>query len=247
MTSPAAPLRELAQQGHLSTHQFMDQATLDWITANRPTLAPAASLPYPLLLLVPEAAWFVEARGVDSIHGVRHGARVCLLASLLAQEHKLSHDDTVALCAAAAVHDCRRRDDRADPGHGHRAAHWFARNNATVLAVGGWHTSAAALAKAAVAIGLHDVPHHVFSPKEQRAYQTARLPVDLLKAADCLDRYRLPLTRWWPDPSYLRITVPSWLHAVAFDLVVRSEQARLDGATHHDALTHALALLGHDQ
>ncbi|MER6171831.1 hypothetical protein, partial [Streptosporangium sp. NPDC001681] len=71
--------------------------------------------------------------------------------------------------------------------------------------------------------------------------------VDLLKAADCLDRYRLPLTHWWPDPSYLRITVPSWLHAVAFDLVVRSEQARFDGATHHDALTHALALLGQDQ
>ncbi|MGW2199115.1 hypothetical protein ACWCSH_43130, partial [Streptosporangium sp. NPDC001682] len=79
------------------------------------------------------------------------------------------------------------------------------------------------------------------------AGQTARLPVDLLKAADCLDRYRLPLTHWWPDPSYLRITVPSWLHAVAFDLVVRSEQARFDGATHHDALTHALALLGQDQ
>jgi hypothetical protein len=54
-----------------------------------------------------------------------------------------------------------------------------------------------------------------------------------------MDRYRLPLTRWWPDPSRLRIAVPDWLHPHAFDLVVRSEKARLEGATHNQALDHA--------
>jgi hypothetical protein len=37
--------------------------------------------------------------------------------------------------------------------------------------------------------------------------------------------------------------VPDWLPPAAFALVVRSEQAGLDGATHHDALTGARQIL----
>lgn len=95
----------------------------------------------------------------------------------------------------------------------------------------------------AAAIGLHDVPYSDFTPEQNRAYQRAPHLIDLLKAADCLDRYRLPLTRWWPDPSHLRIVIPAWLHPVAFDLVIRSEQARLNGATNHGALIQARQLL----
>jgi len=90
---------------------------------------------------------------------------------------------------------------------------------------------------------------HSGSPANQHAVTTMlgrELPPDLSQQAasaiglhDCLDRYRLPLARWWPDPSHLRIVIPAWLHPVAFDLVVRSEQARLDGATNHGALIHA--------
>jgi len=93
--------------------------------------------------------------------------------------------------------------------------------------------------QAASAIGLHDVPYADFTPQQNFAYLRAPHLIDLLKTADCLDRYRLPLARWWPDPSHLRIVIPAWLHPVAFDLVVRSEQARLDGATNHGALIHA--------
>ncbi|MCX4752577.1 hypothetical protein [Kitasatospora purpeofusca] len=69
-------------------------------------------------MLVPADTWFAQPQLVDSIHGIRHNARVSLLAGLLAQEYGLDPDHTAALCTAAAVHDCRRRDDRDDPGHG---------------------------------------------------------------------------------------------------------------------------------
>ncbi|MFI6154219.1 hypothetical protein ACIBCA_16215 [Kitasatospora sp. NPDC051170] len=194
-------------------------------------------------MLVPDVTWFAEPQLVDSIHGIRHNARVSLLASLLAQEYGLDRDHTAALCAAAAVHDCRRRDDRDDPGHGQRAAAWFTRNQAAVGSMLGRELPRDVSAQAASAISLHDVPYAAFTTEQNRDYQQAPHLTDLLKAADCLDRYRLPLMRWWPDPSQLRLLVPAWLHPVAFDLVVRSEQARLDGATSHGALIHARQIL----
>ncbi|MDY0814000.1 hypothetical protein [Kitasatospora purpeofusca] len=195
-------------------------------------------------MLVPADTWFAQPRLVDSIHGIRHSARVSLLAGLLAQEYGLDPDHTAALCTAAAVHDCRRRDDRDDPGHGRRAALWFTRNQQAVTTMLGRELPPPGLSQqAAIAIGLHDVPYPDFTSQQDLAYQRAPHLIDLLKAADCLDRYRLPLTRWWPDPSHLRIAIPAWLHPVAFHLVVRSEQARLNGATNHGALIHASRFL----
>ena len=236
----AASLRELAENRSLPAHQLMDQDTLTWIARNRPEITAAApTLPHPPLMLVPDAAWFADARLVDSIHGIRHNARVSLLAGLLAQEYGLDHDHTAALCAAAAVHDCRRRDDREDRGHGWRAAAHFTANPTAVSSLLGRELPPNLSAQATSAIGLHDVPYSAFTPEQNHDYQRAPHLTDLLKAADCLDRYRLPLSRWWPDPFQLRILIPAWLHLVAFDLVVRSEQARLDGATNHGALIHA--------
>lgn len=240
----SASLRELAENRSLPAHQVMDQDTLTWITRNRPEASAAPpTLPHPPLMLVPDATWFAQPQLVDSIHGVRHNARVSLLAGLLAQEYGLDRDHTAALCAAAAVHDCRRQDDRDDPGHGRRAGTWFSRNQQAVATRLGRELPPDLVAQAASAIGLHDVPYADFTPQQKFAYLRAPHLIDLLKAADCLDRYRLPLTRWWPDSSHLHIVVPTWLHPVAFDLVIRSEQARLDGATNHGALIHASQLL----
>ncbi|WP_280718568.1 hypothetical protein [Kitasatospora sp. MAP5-34] len=226
----------------------MDQDTLAWIAGNRPEASAAPpTLPHPPLMLVPDATWFAEPQLVDSIHGIRHNARVSLLAGLLAQGYGLDLDHTAALCAAAAVHDCRRGDDRDDPGHGRRAALWFTHNQHAVTTMLGRELPPDLAAQAADAIGLHDVPYAGFTPQQNLAYHQARHLIDLLKAADCLDRYRLPLTRWWPDTSHLRIVIPAWLHPVAFDLVVRSEQARLNGATNHSALIHASQILNPQQ
>ncbi|MFJ9522784.1 hypothetical protein ACIRPK_31620 [Kitasatospora sp. NPDC101801] len=222
----------------------MDQDTLTWIAGNRPEASAAPpTLPHPPLMLVPDVTWFAQPQLVDSIHGIRHNARVSLLAGLLAQEYGLDRDHTAALCAAAAVHDCRRRDDRDDPGHGRRAASWFTRNQHALTLMLGRELPPDLSQQASAAIGLHDVPYAGFTPQQNLAYRRAPHLIDVLKAADCLDRYRLPLTRWWPDPSHLRIVIPAWLHPVAFDLVIRSEQARLNGATNRGALIHASQIL----
>ncbi|MGR6924204.1 hypothetical protein ACU635_58925 [[Actinomadura] parvosata] len=241
---PAVPLRELALQRCLPPHQAMDQPTLTWIAENRPaettrTMA-VPDLPIPLL---PDVAWFAREQAADGIHGVRHNARVCVLAGLLAQLHHLEPEQSAALCLAAAVHDCRRHNDRADLGHGRRAAAWLSRHHPDVTATFGLTLPVEVMAAASTAISLHDVPYPDFSSTQASAYRRAESQTDLLKAADCLDRYRLPLPRWWPDTSRLRVTVPAWLHGVAVDLMLHSEQARLDGASHRDALTHACQII----
>jgi hypothetical protein len=173
----------------------------------------------------------------DSNHGIRHNARVSFLAALLAQERGLDGDAIAAVCAAGAVHDCRRLDDRADPGHGQRAALWFGHHTGTVTHVLGHQVPVALLQRAAEAVAVHDVPYDRFNPSRERAYREDPRLVDVLKAADRLDRYRLPLQSWWPDMTRLRVAVPDWLPPAAFALVVRSEQAALDGATPYDAIT----------
>lgn len=241
---PAVPLRELARLKRLPPHQAMDQPTLTWIAENRPTEAvrTVAVADQPMLLM-PEATWFTSGLAATGIHGIRHNARVCLLAGLLAQHHRLNPDQTAALCLAAAVHDCRRRNDRDDPGHGRRAAAWLSRRHPAVTATFGLDLPEESVAAARTVISLHDVSYPAFSRAQNAAYRQAARLTDLLKAADCLDRYRLPLPRWWPDTAYLRVTVPGWLHGVAADLMLHSEQASLDGATPHGALIRAIQII----
>ncbi|MFF4411392.1 hypothetical protein ACFYY8_02625 [Streptosporangium sp. NPDC001559] len=239
-------LKDLARTGRLPDHQVMDQPTLTWIAEHRPAEASrTVAVTDPPGLLTPEPAWFTSRQAADGIHGIRHNARVCLLAGLLARQHRLEPDEDSAVRLAAAVHDCRRRNDRADPGHGQRAASWLARHHPAVTAAFDLDLPARSLTAAGTAIGLHDIPYSSFSPAHHHAHRRAEPLTDLLKAADCLDRYRLPLTRWWPDTSQLRVPVPDWLHGIAFDLMLHSEQARLEGASHHDALVHARQIISH--
>ncbi|MFJ3584628.1 hypothetical protein ACIPPS_20710 [Streptomyces sp. NPDC090127] len=245
---PRASLRELAQERRLPAHQPMDHVTLRWIESNRPANFDAApSFPRPGQMLVPPASWFALPSLADTNHGVRHNARVSLIAVLLAEEYGLEGEDVAAVCAAGAVHDCRRRDDREDPGHGWRAATWFLRNSDAITGALDRQVSMAALYRAATAIALHDVPYERFTGPQRRAYRAAPHLVDVLKAADCLDRYRLPLRRWWPEVSRLRLALPDWLPAAAFALVVRSERAHLEGATQTLALVTARQMLTRSQ
>jgi hypothetical protein len=77
----------------------------------------------------------------------------------------------------------------------------LARHQRTVTAALGFDLSPSQMKAAGIAVSLHDVPYRSFSPVRQRAYRSAELLTDLLKAADCLDRYRLPRRRWWPGAS----------------------------------------------
>ena len=219
--------------------QTVDQEAVTWIAAHRPEACAApGTLAWEPQVLLPDVTWFADARMADSIHGVLHNARVSLLVTLLAHLHGLGDDQIAALRVAAAVHDCRRRNDRTDPGHGHRSARWTRRNQGTVTDTFGLPLTDH-LEAVLTAISLHDVPYGRFTAAQELAYRQSPTLTDLLKAADALDRYRLPHLRWWPDPTYLRVEPPDWLHPLACDLVMHSEQARIDGATHHQALTHA--------
>ncbi|MFD4476035.1 hypothetical protein ACFWPU_07955 [Streptomyces sp. NPDC058471] len=229
----------------LPDHQFMDAPTLDWIAAAAPPPAPGrpALAVREAPVLAPDTAWFTSLAQADGLHGIRHGARTCVLAFLLARAHGLDADHTAALCTAAAVHDCRRRDDRADPEHGQRGASWFTEHAESVLTAFSLEASAELRTLAATAIAVHNIPYDAFDSAQYAAYQRAPHLTDLLKAADCMDRYRLPARRWWPNRDHLRLTIPAWLPAFAHGLVVHSERAHLDGAAPLDALTHALTTL----
>jgi len=239
-------LVELAARRQLPLHQYTDRATVLWIEENRPDFTDgsfARPRPSSQLLLrrscIP-VAWWAEGRNVDSLHGVRHAMRTAALASLLAEDAGLAEDETADLVLAAAVHDCRRLHDKDDDGHGARAATWLVENANAVW--GHFHlvATSARIDRAATAVRLHDVPYAVFSATDEADHARNAQVCDLLKAADALDRYRLPKLSWWPDPTRVRAQGFDRLRATAFDLVVRSEAGHLAGRDSAEAVFEAL-------
>ncbi|AJE87512.1 hypothetical protein SLNWT_7136 [Streptomyces albus] len=249
-TPPADSLVELAARKQLPRHQFTDHATLRWIEANRPAMPEAItpSLPSTSQQLVHCSAipvfWMAESALADSLHGLRHAMRTATLAALLAKAHALSEEETAPLLLAAAVHDCRRLHDKDDRGHGARAATWLTSN--ADLVCSHFHIPAIPqhIDRAATAIRLHDVPYRDFAPDDLGDYDRARHLVDLLKAADALDRYRLPNLSWWPNREFVRADAFDILRPIAFELVVASEAAHLAGMDSVDAVLTALEQRG---
>lgn len=243
---PHDSLVELAARKQLPHHQYTDHATVRWIESNRPEFSDDSPLrlrPTSQRLLYRSALpadWLAEAMLTDSLHGIRHGMRTAAMAALLAEANSLGEDDTATLILAAAVHDCRRLHDKDDPGHGSRAALWLT-DNANIV----WdhfHLSATPrrIDQAATAVRLHDLPYAGFTTDDRADHARAEQISDLLKAADALDRYRLPKLSWWPDSAHVRTGVFDQLRATAFDLVVRSESAHLAGLGSADAVFKAL-------
>ncbi|AWK09577.1 hypothetical protein DDQ41_12340 [Streptomyces spongiicola] len=248
-TPPADSLVELAARKQLPHHQFTDHATVRWIEANRPDFpkVPVYEFPAASQRLLYRSAipilWMAEPRLADSLHGVRHAMRTATLAALLAEATGLSEDDTATLIVAAAVHDCRRLHDKDDRGHGNRAAVWLTYNADAVWAHFRLAATPRRIGAAATAVRLHDVPYAGFTADDRNDHTRAEQITDLLKAADALDRYRLPKLSWWPDGSFVRaeaLEAFEALRATAFELVVASEAAHLAGLDSADAVFKAL-------
>jgi hypothetical protein len=243
-------LVELAARQQLPRHQYMDRATVGWIAANRPELREIAVTPLPetsqrlLHRAAAPAEWWLEPQVAGSVHGVRHGLRTAALAAVLAHDAGMDEAETGDLVIAAAVHDCRRVHDQDDRGHGARAASWLAHNAATVWPHFGLAPATTRTTRAATAVRLHDVPYSSYSQADAADYTQAQPLCDLLKAADALDRYRLPKLSWWPDAAYIRVDAFDRFRAAAFDLVVRSETAHLDGLGSPEAVVEALRQKG---
>ncbi|MFG2845823.1 HD domain-containing protein [Kitasatospora sp. NPDC048296] len=249
-TPTTTSLVDLAARRQLPHHQYMDPATVEWIKANRPDLGAAWTSPlrpaskHLLGRSALPASWLAEPRLQDSLHGVRHSMRTATLAALLAEIHGLDDADTATVVLAAAVHDCQRLHDKDDRGHGARAAIWLAANADTVWTHFGTVATPRRIIQAATAIRLHDLPYDAFCSDDRADYARAELICDLVKAADALDRYRLPKLSWWPDVRHVREPAFDQLRAVAFDLVAVSETAHLAGASSAEAVRFALAEKG---
>jgi len=98
--------------------------------------------------------------------------------------------------------------------------------------------------QAATAVRLHDIPYEEFTADDKADHARAERITDLVKAADALDRYRLPKLKWWPDSRYVREPAFDELRGLAFDLVLVSERAYLAGASGTAAVRYALAEKG---
>ncbi|MFI8437098.1 hypothetical protein ACIGJO_25845 [Streptomyces sp. NPDC079020] len=250
-TTPlTASLIDLAARGQLPLHQHMDHATVAWISDHRPNLPPT---PAPVLrpqskkLLVHggmPTRWWADPRLYTSLHGVRHAMRTAALAAVLAEANGLDDADATTAILAAAVHDCQRRNDQEDRRHGARAAVWLAANADTVWGHFGLAAAPRRIVQAATAVRLHDLPYEEFAADDKADHALAERITDVVKAADALDRYRLPKLKWWPDSEYVREPAFDQLRGLAFDLVLVSERAYLAGASGPAAVRHALAEKG---
>ncbi|HEY8982380.1 MAG TPA: hypothetical protein VIU15_22685 [Streptomyces sp.] len=245
--SKTPSLVELAALKQLPRHQFTDAETVRWIAEHRPDeltdSAPRLGTAARRLLVrtAMPVTWLAEPQLHDSLHGVRHGMRTAALAALLAQAAGLDEADTATAIVAAAVHDCRRLHDQDDRGHGARAARWLTVNAEDVWERFRLEMTPAAVRQAAVSVRLHEVPYPDFTPDDEADYAAARVIADVVKAADALDRYRLPKLTWWPDGRYVRVDAFEELRAVAFDLVVWSEADHVTGTDSTTAVLKAFA------
>ena len=241
-------LVDLAARKKLPAHQYMDALTVEWIASHSDELPPAEAPSFRLPRVAVDVLgaapvpvpWHAEVKVIESIHGTRHLMRTTAFAAMLAVMHRLNSPDTECLLAAAAVHDCRRVDDRSDPGHGERGADWLTENAAEVFGAFGLDHDREFVRRAAVAVRLHELAYDAFTERDTHDRASAELVTDLLKTADALDRYRLPKRKWWPDERHLRVVPPAWLHRFAFELVVDSERTCLRGAKSADAVFGAL-------
>lgn len=229
-------------------HQYMDAPTLAWIASHRPS-SPTAAAPLPQLRPVAQRLmaaapiprhWHAEPKIISSIHGTRHLLRTTALALLLAELHGLDDVSTSTLAVAAATHDCRRVHDNNDIGHGTRAATWLISNATEVFSHFNLEDGTDEAGHAATAVRLHDLPYTYFSEDDITDHARTERITDLLKTADALDRYRIPKHAWWPRHEYLRVIPPPWLHRFAFELVLATEAACLEGS---DSATAVLSEL----
>lgn len=232
-------LVQQAATGTLPPHQLMDADTLEWIRNNRPGFPSCdkceARLVYPIdLSCLPVGDWYESLDVSLGIHGISHAVRVSLFAFVIAAHSHLSEREQRFIAVAGLLHDVSRRHDQHDENHGLRASTRLAEFSSLVSGL-----DEVTLAKV---IRMHDDAYEQLD--QDPDYRGHAVYVDILKAADALDRYRLPKLKWWLDEDRLRLTLPSWLVSSAFDTVVASEDAVLNGDDPREAVVTAARAAG---
>lgn len=200
-------LWSLAQERLQPDIQNMDQDTLDKIKENKPKYQ-SSSPDYYLTTeevssikdLMPKPEWYLNPEIISSIHGIAHTLRVMVYAVLLTRD-LISDSDREALLLACSVHDTQRMNDKGDEGHESRSISWLSE---------------------------HFTQHPLLNQVSMILRDASSLS-EYLRAADALDRFRLPKVKWWIDDSYLKIKPTTELKEFSFNIVVSSEQYRLNG------------------
>lgn len=67
--------------------------------------------------------------------------------------------------------------------------------------------------------------------------------MNIVKAADALDRFRLPKTKWWPDSKKMPLAPTNEIFALAYNLVLLTEKEAIRGLDTEIALYVAMEKL----
>lgn len=124
------------------------------------------------------------------IHGQLHIERVVLLAGIIAEQQRLTEEETITLLYAGAYHDLGRENDWYDPAHGQRSAERIAKCRSIL-------PSSVDLSIIQASVATHstdDRTIHAFMDKysvpENKRQECIKI-CNCLKDADGLDRVRL--------------------------------------------------------
>ncbi|MHA7820261.1 MAG: HD domain-containing protein [Erythrobacter sp.] len=134
----------------------------------------------------------------EGIHGFRHSLRVALYSQVLGTYCDVAPN---WLLWAAWCHDLCRQNDRGDIGHGSRAARKFEiewERGRVASDIG--HDGAQAIA---AMIRYHDLE---FDQVPERIMSKFANEIAVFKAADALDRARLPKLKWWANPQFFQFS-----------------------------------------
>jgi hypothetical protein len=137
----------------------------------------------------PDPAWWLH--NPYGWHGRGHAARVLVWTEQVVRYFQAQGVavDAAAARWAAVLHDCRRQQERTDPGHGRRGAAWVLAHGATL-----------GLTVAQARAVAHTIAWHV---PEDRSCPRWTAELLALKDADSLDRVRFGHGAGF-DPRYLR-------------------------------------------
>ncbi|MEK7078115.1 MAG: hypothetical protein AAB911_00960 [Patescibacteria group bacterium] len=224
-------------------HQFHDATSLGWLSSHRPKSLPRNYKTDPKFIRVVEKfqpwkqckdSWFSNHLIKDGIHGFRHVCRVSISAIFLAltRNSNISQSEMQAIMVAGLLHDCRRKNDNADPNHGVRAATWLAKR--PKILVGHLLPFLPAIQ---FAISIHNDSYELIEAKS--AYKKFKFIVDILKTADGLDRYRFPRSDWWFSPHFAVLLPDLKEMSFAFDLALASEKIFFDTKNNPESMIRA--------
>ena len=226
MNQANIPLFKLAQRNQLPKLQLMDLETVERIKSHirlKPQTIHEVFSDYKaisqeeIIEFIPVKQYFAKPNHFRSIHGISHIVRVMINSLVLCQ---LIQCPYIEVLIAAALHDIRRQNDKGDKDHGKRSANWFRRNYRSIPFTKDLKSSE--IKTVEMIISYHDAPI-----KSIPVSCKNRGLINILRAADALDRYRLPKIKWWPKPSYLFIKEAKKLFNLSKIFVYQSELACL--------------------